>query len=339
MARQLSHHDLRALSESIRLLYQCSDLETFPRYVFAAVTPLVRCDNFAYNEFGRDGALRVVHCEPGLPAAAIQFLLEIGPEFSQEHPTVSHVTRTGSPEPFKITDFTSQRQWRQTRLYQDFYKPLECEYQMAFASPLADGQVALAFNCARRDYNDDDRQLLELLRPHLMQAHANACVVTRITGALHGAGGALLSVAPDGSIGFATRPALKYIESYFETAAEAALLPLRLRNWLRNPLAPLVIEQAEARLQISIASREADGTCNLLLEEKRDSGVERRLIALGLTRREAQVLIWVARGKTTSEISIILGSKPATVSKHLDHIYQKLGVENRTAAAAYVTGS
>ncbi len=38
------------------------------------------------------------------------------------------------------------------------------------------------------------------------------------------------------------------------------------------------------------------------------------------------------------EIAVILNSKTATVSKHLDHVYQKLGVENRTAAAAYVTG-
>ncbi len=39
------------------------------------------------------------------------------------------------------------------------------------------------------------------------------------------------------------------------------------------------------------------------------------------------------RGKADSEIAVILGSKTATVSKHLEHIYQKLGVENRTAAA------
>lgn len=71
---------------------------------------------------------------------------------------------------------------------------------------------------------------------------------------------------------------------------------------------------------------------------KARSDATRKLVALGLTLREAEVLIWVARGKTSGEIAVILGAKPATVSKHLDHIYQKLGVENRTAAAAYVTG-
>ena len=83
-------------------------------------------------------------------------------------------------------------------------------------------------------------------------------------------------------------------------------------------------------------NRMAPAIC--LLEERRDSDATKRLLALGLTPREAEVLIWVARGKTTSEIALILSSRPATVSKHLDHIYQKLGVENRTSAAAYVTG-
>jgi DNA-binding CsgD family transcriptional regulator len=54
----------------------------------------------------------------------------------------------------------------------------------------------------------------------------------------------------------------------------------------------------------------------------------------GLTRRESQVLTWVRRGKTNREISILLSISPRTVQKHLEHIFQKLGVETRTAAAA-----
>ena len=55
---------------------------------------------------------------------------------------------------------------------------------------------------------------------------------------------------------------------------------------------------------------------------------------LGLTRRELQVLAWVARGKTNPEIARILWITPATVRKHLENIYAKLGVRTRTAAAA-----
>jgi Response regulator containing a CheY-like receiver domain and an HTH DNA-binding domain len=53
----------------------------------------------------------------------------------------------------------------------------------------------------------------------------------------------------------------------------------------------------------------------------------------GLTEREAEVLRWVARGKTDPEIAIILGTRPRTIEKHVEHILAKLGVENRTTAA------
>ena len=60
----------------------------------------------------------------------------------------------------------------------------------------------------------------------------------------------------------------------------------------------------------------------------------KRLGSLGLTKREAEVLVWVARGKGNYEIGVILGAKPRTICKHVEHILSKLNVENRTAAAA-----
>jgi DNA-binding CsgD family transcriptional regulator len=60
------------------------------------------------------------------------------------------------------------------------------------------------------------------------------------------------------------------------------------------------------------------------------------LASYRLTQREIEVLMWVARGKTNKDIADILGMSPRTVNKHLEHIYVKLGVETRTAAAAFV---
>lgn len=54
---------------------------------------------------------------------------------------------------------------------------------------------------------------------------------------------------------------------------------------------------------------------------------------LPLTEREAEVLLWIAKGKTNREIGQILETSPRTINKHLEQIYKKLGVENRTAAA------
>ena len=58
----------------------------------------------------------------------------------------------------------------------------------------------------------------------------------------------------------------------------------------------------------------------------------------GLSPRESQVLHWVSQGKTNKEIGVILGLSARTVQKHLEHIYQKLGVETRTGAAAKAYG-
>ncbi len=59
-----------------------------------------------------------------------------------------------------------------------------------------------------------------------------------------------------------------------------------------------------------------------------------RLQEIGLTKREAEVLHWVAQGKSNGDIAIILESSPRTVAKHIEHVFLKLGVESRTAAVA-----
>ena len=55
--------------------------------------------------------------------------------------------------------------------------------------------------------------------------------------------------------------------------------------------------------------------------------------ALGLTPREAEVLLWVAQGKSNPEVAAILGAAEKTVKVHLGHIFEKLGVDNRHAAS------
>lgn len=57
------------------------------------------------------------------------------------------------------------------------------------------------------------------------------------------------------------------------------------------------------------------------------------LEALGLSPREAEVLLWMAQGKKNEEISIILGCSSNTIKKHVMHVLEKLGVETRNAAA------
>ena len=69
-----------------------------------------------------------------------------------------------------------------------------------------------------------------------------------------------------------------------------------------------------------------------------DVAAAQRLATAALTPRETEVLSWIAKGKTNRDVGEILGMSPRTVNKHLEHVFEKLGVETRAAAAALASG-
>lgn len=71
---------------------------------------------------------------------------------------------------------------------------------------------------------------------------------------------------------------------------------------------------------------------SLVLEERGDPPGPKALMQLGLTAREAEVLYWIAQGKSNPDIATILGASVRTVHKHVEHVFQKLGLETRNAA-------
>jgi DNA-binding CsgD family transcriptional regulator len=107
-----------------------------------------------------------------------------------------------------------------------------------------------------------------------------------------------------------------------------------LRKKADSPLPPcrLILEHQGKRLVIRLVS---DMDRILLLREEHSTVIKPHSPApCNLSSREAQVLQWVSQGKTNKEIGVILEVSPRTVQKHLEHIYQKMGVESRTGAAA-----
>jgi DNA-binding NarL/FixJ family response regulator len=95
---------------------------------------------------------------------------------------------------------------------------------------------------------------------------------------------------------------------------------------------PVVPDELAATIRARLRRAELAGAAT----PARRSGEAKpsELEPLGLTPREAEVLFWVARGKTNDEIATVLGIGLTTVKKHLESTYSKLGVENRTTAAA-----
>ena len=121
------------------------------------------------------------------------------------------------------------------------------------------------------------------------------------------------------------------------------VLPEAIARWLetRQDGRPeqnammLKLEAAGRTLSIAFVGR-ADRD-EVLLRVTEESVAEQISVfreKLGVTSRESEVLLWIARGKSNRDIGDILGMSPRTVNKHLEQIYVKLGVENRAAAAA-----
>jgi DNA-binding CsgD family transcriptional regulator len=151
---------------------------------------------------------------------------------------------------------------------------------------------------------------------------------------------ALLVVSPEGRIQFATPRAARWLKQF--SVPRSDRLPQALAGWLDEVIssdrpARFILERAGTQLCFQMIYRERKSVC-LLLEQRAKSTAPGHSHGL-LTRRQIEVLSWVARGKTNAEIAKILSLKPGTIGKYLERIFPKLGVENRTAAASFVLGT
>jgi DNA-binding CsgD family transcriptional regulator len=99
------------------------------------------------------------------------------------------------------------------------------------------------------------------------------------------------------------------------------------------------LDQGARRLSFDlhqqVGDSEGGGDWLIVMREASDVAVIHTMgLAFKLTAREAEVLYWVVKGKINRDIADILGASPATVKKHLERVFAKLGVETRTSAAA-----
>jgi len=102
---------------------------------------------------------------------------------------------------------------------------------------------------------------------------------------------------------------------------------------------PLVLARDGRRVSFALHEATGEDEWLVVLTESNDRAtIEALGLAFRLTTREAEVLHWVVQGKTNRDIGDILGTSPRTVHKHLEHVFAKLGVETRTAAAAMALG-
>jgi DNA-binding response OmpR family regulator len=178
-------------------------------------------------------------------------------------------------------------------------------------------------------------ELRARIRVHL--TNARSAQSARV--ALDAAGRHLLAVSGEGKIRWSTPQATRLVNAATGSDDGLDAVSMHIRTWMKTRSTArentFAIQQAgQASLQLSfLGAIGADEYLFRLTAENRLSDEEILRQHFALTQRESEVLLWIAKGKSNRDIGEILGLSARTVTKHLEQIYVKLGVENRASAA------
>ncbi|MGX1308208.1 DNA-binding NarL/FixJ family response regulator [Amorphus suaedae] len=170
---------------------------------------------------------------------------------------------------------------------------------------------------------------------------ANARLVDDARHALDAVGHPIMAVAPGGRIAWASDQAIQFADKLPGLIAERQrIADASLLAWLADTIdrpvtsvTPWSSGSGRDALTVTYVGRATSGDVLVRLSPDTVSLEERLKEKFGLTMREAEVLHWIMQGKSNRDIAEILTLNPGTVNKHLEKILNKLGVENRTAAA------
>lgn len=339
----LPRAQLRHLLDLVGEVNDAEDPTAFRAALLPGLARLVPSDWVAYNEVwpatGRIEAETLPAVPDWVPAVWSRLV-------GDGHPIVNHHQRTRDGRPYRLSDFLTPAELRASPIYTELYAKIGMAHQIAFTLPSAP-QVTIGVALSRAadpDYSERDRAVLDLARPHLVQAWRNAGLRHRArttlealgTG-LEDAGVQLVLVDGDAEVTFcspgATQALMKMCAS---EVRDGEPLPEPLRTWhAGGAAAPMVRDGVVVRHLPGRPGLPA----TLAVELGSASLSTTALQGLGLTAREADVLRWIALGRSSADAAERLGTSPRTVHKHLEHVYAKLGVSSRSEAAAVAWAS
>lgn len=342
----LSQLDYRVILDFLNNINRLQTSEVFLSKVLTGLPTIVEGD--------------LVTCFESGPSEENQVIRFSDPQFikfypawqrhSNDHPGWEHMLRSNDGGWVGVSDYLSETAFHRTALYNEVWRHPRIEDNLgtlAIISPKV--LAAVSINRPRRSFSERDRLALNLLQPHLMQAWSNARQTADLYGQINSYAETLETrvegiVILDGKrkVRLMTSKASRHITKYFGALGADDRLPKRLHAWICShhrspqdglvtaPRRPWVIEHADGS-ELTVTCVPCCDGVTLIMQERSVAG---DLTMLGLSRRESDVLLWVTRGKSNEEIGLILGISLGTVKKHLEHIFQKLAVESRTAAVA-----
>jgi CheY-like chemotaxis protein/DNA-binding CsgD family transcriptional regulator len=225
--------------------------------------------------------------------------------------------------------------------------PLTADIPVLFMTALSElDDLLRGFGEGAVDY------LVKPIRPPEVLARVEAQLsqarnIRRAESALNNSSFSVLAITASGKISWLPVSGLRWLCDYLhlptlpDTIKVGSYLPDPLHEWFKIQLA--LPEGSEIKayetskngtiFSINLSRCHITNEYLLFLDKKTgDWNLDSVKQSLGLTFREAEILMWISRGKTNKEIGLILESSPRTVNKHLEHIFEKLGVVTRAAA-------
>ncbi|MAN50993.1 MULTISPECIES: response regulator [unclassified Marinimicrobium] len=209
-----------------------------------------------------------------------------------------------------------------------------------FMTGLSDTEhVVQGLNAGGVDYITkpiNPEELVARMRVHI----TNARLTQSAHNALDAAGQYLFAIDRSGTLLWTTPQVQAHLKRAGLNQPQAQdQLAGQLREWLNHQpqtghKLPLRGLSPALTLEYLAPLSGTDILLRLLEQPGEGSETDRLREIFGVTTREADVLLWIAHGKTNREIGQILSMSPRTVNKHLEQVFRKLGVDNRTSAAA-----
>lgn len=356
---RLRQSELRSLLAFVEECYSICEPEpfhTFAQRLVCVLPRLIPAVHVTYNEMYPEES-ESYNCINNDELATGK-AAELWAAHMNEHPVMHHVLETPDRHARRISDFWSRTQLHDRGLHADFYKQYDIEDALCITIPCRRPRIIGVGWHDHRVFTERERLLADLARPHIAQAwqiaRLLACRKTEVDLLGLGVGslgaGVILS-SNQGRILFIDSRARRYLADYLAIGKQVGLsLPDTLLRWVQAqnlplnssddappPRLPLKFFRTNKCLLVRLLSK--PGEHLILMEEQQTTPADDLAVTHALTPREADVLHWIAGGKTNGEIATILQMQTGTAKKHVEHILAKLGVETRTAAAAMVLGA
>jgi DNA-binding NarL/FixJ family response regulator len=175
-------------------------------------------------------------------------------------------------------------------------------------------------------------EVMARIKTHIQTAH----LALSAQDALDHAGNNVFCVNAEGRLSWATPKVHQIVESLAAgDMSPWATIAKIIKNWLSDDTSQkLKIDCFAQPFHVAYERQQNEKHLLCIMQPKIDKKPTHLQQSLPITKRESEVLYWVSYGKTSWEISQILSMSPRTVNKHLEQIFKKLGVDNRTSAAA-----